>query len=475
MTRVVLVALAARGLTAVDVVNALNAQNLILPTGTAKLGSQEVNVALNGSPATLAGLGDIPITSVNGATVYVRDVAQVRDGYQPQTNVVRRDGERGLLMTVLKNGGASTLDIIDTIRRELPRMLLALPTDITVTPLSDQSVFVDAAIKSVVHEALIAAALTAALLLLFLGNWRSTAIIAVSIPLSILSSIIGLHLIGQSINIMTLGGLALAVGILVDDATVEIENVERHLHMGKSPHQAILDGAAEIATPALVATLCICIAFVPMFFLTGVAGKLFVPLAEAVVLAMLASYVLSRTLVPTLVLYLMQHRARHSGAPSASGRFRRIHLAFEAWFERFRQGYVVVLAALASLVAIVMELGVAKDLHGWNRSAHIALACLTIVTSWAFTHVMFALHYAHEYYRVLGEGDPAPLDFPGGTAPTYVDFLYMSMVIGTSGQTADVALASSGMRRIGLLHCTLAFAFNTTVLALMINIAAGLI
>ena len=339
-------ALAARGLTAVDVVNALNAQNLILPTGTAKLGSQEVNVALNGSPATLAGLGDIPITSVNGATVYVRDVAQVRDGYQPQTNVVRRDGERGLLMTVLKNGGASTLDIIDTIRRELPRMLLALPADITVTPLSDQSVFVDAAIKSVVHEALIAAALTAALLLLFLGNWRSTAIIAVSIPLSILSSIIGLHLIGQSINIMTLGGLALAVGILVDDATVEIENVERHLHMGKSPHQAILDGAAEIATPALVATLCICIAFVPMFFLTGVAGKLFVPLAEAVVLAMLASYVLSRTLVPTLVLYLMQHRARHSGAPSASGRFRRIHLAFEAWFERFRQGYVVVLAAL---------------------------------------------------------------------------------------------------------------------------------
>jgi CzcA family heavy metal efflux pump len=340
-------ALAARGLTAVDVVNALSAQNLTLPSGTAKIGAQEISVALNGSPTSMAALGDIPITTVNGATVYVRDVAQVRDGYQPQTNVVRRDGERGLLMTVLKNGGASTLEIIDAIRRELPKAVLALPEDITVTPVADQSVFVDAAIKSVVHEALIAAALTAALLLLFLGNWRSTAIIAVSIPLSILCSLIVLYLIGQTINIMTLGGLALAVGILVDDATVEIENVERHLHMGKRPHQAILDGAAEIAGPAFVATLCICIAFVPMFFLTGVAGKLFIPLAEAVVFAMLASYVLSRTLVPTLVMYLMQHQARHAeAARQAPGRLRRIHMAFDAWFERLRLGYTVVLAAL---------------------------------------------------------------------------------------------------------------------------------
>jgi len=340
-------ALVARGLTAVDVVNALNVQNLTLPSGTAKIGGQEISVALNGSPANMADLGNIPITTVNGATVFVRDVAQVRDGYQPQTNVVRRDGERGLLMTVLKNGGASTLDIIDTIRRDLPKAVLALPEDITVTPLADQSVFVGAAIRSVVHEALIAAALTATLLLLFLGNWRSTAIIAVSIPLSILCSLIVLHLIGQSINIMTLGGLALAVGILVDDATVEIENVERHLHMGKRPHQAILDGAAEIAGPALVATLCICIVFVPMFFLTGVAGQLFVPLAQAVVFAMLASYVLSRTLVPTLVMYLMRHQARHAGeGSSAPGRLRRIHLAFDAWFERFRHGYTVVLAAL---------------------------------------------------------------------------------------------------------------------------------
>ena len=355
-------ALSARGLTAVDVVNALNVQNLTLPSGTAKIGAQEVSVDLNGSPKSMAALGDIPITTVNGATVFVRDVAQVRDGYQPQTNIVRRDGERGLLMTVLKNGGASTLDIIDAIRRELPKAVLALPEDITVTPLADQSVFVGAAIRSVVHEALIAAGLTATLLLLFLGNWRSTAIIAVSIPLSILCSLIVLHLIGQTINIMTLGGLALAVGILVDDATVEIENVERHLHMGKRPQQAILDGAAEIAGPAFVATLCICIAFVPMFFLTGVAGKLFVPLAQAVVFAMLASYVLSRTLVPTLVMYLMQHQARHAadGQPAQGagqpGRWRRIHLAFEAGFERLRHDYTAVLAALLRRKALAASL-----------------------------------------------------------------------------------------------------------------------
>jgi CzcA family heavy metal efflux pump len=346
-------ALASRGLSAIDVVNALQVQNLMLPSGSAKIGGQEIAIALNGSPSSIAELGDIPITTVNGATVYVRDVAQVRDGAQAQTNIVRRDGERGLLMTVLKNGGASTLDIIDAIKAELPKALLALPEDITVTPLADQSVFVSAAIKSVVHEALIAGALTAALLLLFLGNWRSTAIIAISIPLSILCSLITLHLIGQSINIMTLGGLALAVGILVDDATVEIENVERHLHLGKTPHQAILDGAAEIATPALVATSCICIAFVPLFFLPGVAGKLFMPLAQAVVFAMAASYILSRTLVPTLVMYLMRHQARHSAqAQHKPGYFRRIHLAFDAWFERFRHGYTVVLAALLQRKAL---------------------------------------------------------------------------------------------------------------------------
>ncbi len=341
-------ALAARGLSAIDVVNALNVQNLMLPSGTAKIGGQEVSIGLNGSPGKMAELGDIPITSVNGATVYVRDVAQVRDGYQPQTNVVRRDGERGLLMTVLKNGGASTMDIIDSIRKELPKAVLALPEDITVTQLADQSVFVGAAIKSVVHEAIIAAALTAALLLLFLGNWRSTLIIAVSIPLSILCSLIVLHLLGQSINIMTLGGLALAVGILVDDATVEIENVERHIHMGKPPIQAILDGAREIATPAFVATLCICIAFVPMFFLDGVAGHLFRPLAQAVVFAIMASYVISRTLVPTLVMYMMRHQARLEALQPdrQPGKLQRIHLSFDAWFERMRLGYTAVLATL---------------------------------------------------------------------------------------------------------------------------------
>jgi len=346
-------ALIARGLTPVDVVNALNVQNLTLPTGTAKIGSSERNVAINGSPPTMAALGDIPIRSVNGSTVYIRDVANVRDGYQPQTNIVRRDGEHGLLMTVLKNGGASTLDILKTVGEVLPKAALTMPPDIKITPLADQSVFVRAAVNGVVHEALIAALLTATLILLFLGNWRSTAIIAVSIPLSILSSIIVLHLIGQTINIMTLGGLALAVGILVDDATVTIENIERHLHLGKNPHQAILDGAAEIAVPALVSTLCICIVFVPMFLLTGVARYLFVPLAEAVVFAMLASYVLSRTLVPTLAMYLFRHQAR-VGTVDASkakpgriiGSLHAIHKTFDSGFERFRVQYTGVLAAL---------------------------------------------------------------------------------------------------------------------------------
>ncbi|WP_085316604.1 efflux RND transporter permease subunit [Derxia lacustris] len=338
-------ALTARGLTPVDVVNALSTQNLTLPTGTAKLGETEFNIALNGSLPTIAALGDIPIRRVNGNTVYVRDVAQVRDGAQPPSTVVRRDGERGMLMTLMKNGGASTLDILRDVHAALPKAIANLPEDIEVTALADQSVFVKAAIRNVVEEALIASLLTVALILLFLGNWRSTAIIAISIPLAILSAILLLHLTGQTINIMTLGGLALAVGILVDDATVEIENVERHLHMGKRAHDAILDGAAEIATPAFVSTLCICIVFLPMFLLTGVARTLFVPLALAVVYAMLASWVLSRTLVPTLVMYLM--RARNRGVPAAKpNALRRVHLAFDRFFERLRAGYAATLAAL---------------------------------------------------------------------------------------------------------------------------------
>lgn len=346
-------ALLARGLTAVDVVNALSVQNLTLPTGIAKIGATEFGVALNGSPATLAQLGDIPIKTVNGATIAIRDVAQVRDGYQPQTNIVHLDNERGLLMTVMKNGGASTLDIIAGVKEMLPKVLAQLPEDVQVEQLLDQSRFVSAAIDGVLHEALIAAGLTAALILLFLGNWRTTLIIAISIPLSILSAIELLALCGQTINLMTLGGLALAVGILVDDATVEIENIERQLHLGKSPKQAILDGAQEIALPALVSTLAICIVFVPMFFLPGVSYYLFVPLAEAVVFAMLSSYVISRTLVPTLVMYLMRHRTHqahgdHAALPPASrwARLHRIQQGFEVWFERLRTGYVALLAAL---------------------------------------------------------------------------------------------------------------------------------
>ena len=339
-------ALVARGLTPVDVVNALGAQNLALPTGTAKIGESEVNIALNGSPRTLAQLADIPVKSVGGTPIYLRDVANVRDGFQPQLTLVRNDGNRGLLMTVLKNGGASTLQIIRDIEALLPDAAKLLPEDITITPLLDQSVFVEAAVSGVVHEALIAATLTATLILLFLGNWRSTAIVAASIPLSILVSLIALHLIGQTINIMTLGGLALAVGILVDDATVTIENIERHLHLGKDPRSAILDGAAEIAVPTFVATACICIVFLPMFLLEGVARFLFVPLAQAVVFAMAASWVLSRTLVPTLVMYLTRSPPPHGAAAGAPGPLRRVHLAFDRRFERLRAGYALALEAL---------------------------------------------------------------------------------------------------------------------------------
>jgi multidrug efflux pump subunit AcrB len=338
-------ALLAKGLTPFDVVSAFNAQNLILPTGTAKIGPKEYTINMNGSPATVEGLNDIPVRTLNGATTYLREVAHVRDGYSPQTNVVRQDGHRGVLMSVLKNGSASTLSIVNTLKGLLPGAQAALPPDLKITALFDQSLFVKAAVQGVVREALVAAALTAAMILLFLGNWRSTCIIAVSIPLSILSSLIVLHALGQTINIMTLGGLALAVGILVDDATVTIENIERHLHMGTNLHDAILEGAGEIAIPALVSTLCICIVFVPMFFLTGVARYLFVPLAEAVVFAMLASYVLSRTLVPTLAMLLMghAHKPKQGAKPNL---FMRLYHRFDRGFERMRAGYIMILSSL---------------------------------------------------------------------------------------------------------------------------------
>jgi len=337
-------ALLAKGLTPSDVINAVNVQNLVLPSGTAKIGTTEFNVAVKGSPDTIAGLNDLPVRSVNGATTYLREVAHVRDGFSPQTNVVRQDGQRGVLISVLKNGGSSTLQIVDNLRAMLPNVLAGLPQSLKVTPIFDQSIFVRAAIAGVAREALIAGCLTAALILLFLGNWRSTCIIAVSIPLSILSSILALWGLGETINIMTLGGLALAVGILVDDATVTIENIERHLHQGTDMHEAILTGAGEIAVPAFVSTLCICIVFVPMFFLTGVAHYLFMPLAEAVVFAMLASYVLSRTLVPTLVMLLMGRA--HTDPNARPSALQRLYRRFDSAFERMRGGYVLILSKL---------------------------------------------------------------------------------------------------------------------------------
>jgi multidrug efflux pump subunit AcrB len=337
-------ALLAKGLTPTDVVNAVNTQNLVLPSGTSKIGGTEYVLATNSSPDTIDGLNAIPVATRNGATTYLSEVAHVRDGFSPQTNIVRQNGRRGVLLSIIKNGSASTLDIVSGVLTALPVLAQQLPKDLHIAPLFDQSAFVRAAISGVVREALIAAGLTAALILLFLGNWRSTCIIAVSIPLSILASIIALYLTGETLNIMTLGGLALAVGILVDDATVTIENIERHIHLGSDLHKAILDGAGEIAVPALVSTLCICIVFIPMFFLSGVARFLFAPLAEAVVFAMLASYLLSRTLVPTLVMLLMDHAP--AGASAGPSVLSRVYGAFNARFERIRAGYIEILSAV---------------------------------------------------------------------------------------------------------------------------------
>jgi CzcA family heavy metal efflux pump len=335
-------AMQAKGLTPVDVVNAIGAQNLILPSGTAKIGALQYEVSMNGSPDTISEINNLPVRTQNGTTIYIHDVAHVRDGYSPQTNVVRQDGLRGTLITIMRNGGASTLDIVRDVKDTLKRIAPTLPADLELKSLFDQSLFVRASISGVLREALTAACLTAAMILLFLGNWRSTLIIAISIPLSILCSVIMLSALGETLNIMTLGGLALAVGILVDDATVEIENIDRNLAQGKELKQAILDGASQIAVPAFVSTLCICIVFVPMFFLTGVAKFLFVPLAEAVVFAMLASYLLSRTLVPTLVMYLLknhEHEDKFRVGTGWTAPFKRLQIWFEIHFEQLRNAY----------------------------------------------------------------------------------------------------------------------------------------
>jgi multidrug efflux pump subunit AcrB len=337
-------ALQAKGLAPADVVNAVNAQNLILPGGTAKIGATEYNVQMNGSTDTVAALNNLPVKTIDGGVVYVRDVAHVIDGYAPQTNIVRSDGKRAALLQVEKTGSASTLTIIQQVKAMLPKIAAGLPKALVITPLSDQSVFVKSAIMGVVREALIAACLTAVMILLFLGSWRATLIIAVSIPLAVLTSLIALSALGETINIMTLGGLALAVGILVDDATVAIENITHHLENGEPLHDAILNGSGEIAVPTFVSTLSICIVFVPMFLLSGVARYLFVPLAEAVVFAMCASYFFSRTLIPTLAMYLM--RAPSKDGTAAQGRFGvlvRFQAGFEHRFETLRNGYRTVL------------------------------------------------------------------------------------------------------------------------------------
>jgi len=335
-------ALQARGLSPVDVVNAVSAQNLIAPAGTMKVDRFEYQVETNSAPSIVGQLNNIPIKAANGAIVYIRDVAHVRDGSPPQTNIVRVDGQRAAVMSIMKTGSASTLDIIKGVYEKIESVKGQLPPQLKIEALSDQSVFVKAAINGVVREAIVAACLTAAMILLFLGSWRSTVIIAVSIPLSILCSLIMLYALHETINIMTLGGLALAVGILVDDATVAIENINRNLEAGKELEQSILDGSAQIAIPAFVSTIAICIVFVPMFFLSGVARYLFVPMAEAVVFAMLASYLLSRTLVPTMAKYMLHEYDDAQAARRHASRnpLTRFQMAFDSGFEKFRFGYL---------------------------------------------------------------------------------------------------------------------------------------
>jgi multidrug efflux pump subunit AcrB len=354
-------AMQARGLSGQDVANALAAQNLITPAGTQKIGSFEYAIMLNNAPSVISELGDLPIKAVNGAIVYIHDVAHVRDGNPPQTNIVHVEGNRSVLMVVLKNGTVSTLAIIDGIKQKLAEIKDILPSNLKIAQIGDQSVFIKAAVSGVVREGIIAAALTSLMILIFLGSWRSTLIIATSIPLSVLGSLATLSALGETLNIMTLGGLALAVGILVDDATVTIENINYHLEQGKAVETAILDGAAQIVTPAFVSLLCICIVFVPMFFLPGVARFLFVPMAEAVMAAMICSFILSRTLVPTMANYLLRAHAPHTDMhgldgplPPSRNPLVRMQRTFERGFERFRLGYRELLTlAMGRRVAFV--------------------------------------------------------------------------------------------------------------------------
>ncbi|HVW84635.1 MAG TPA: efflux RND transporter permease subunit, partial [Bryobacteraceae bacterium] len=365
----------AKGVSATDVSTSLNLQNLILPAGNAKFGDRDYFIKLNSSPRLLTELNDLPVRVVNGATIRIRDIGQVRDGASIQTGLVRVNGSRGALMTVLRNGRASTIDIVNSVKKALPKILSGLPPELDVRQLLDQSIFVKASIFGVLREAVIAACLTGLMILLFLGSWRSTVIVCISIPLSILTSLVVLSLMGQTINVMTLGGLALAVGILVDDATVEIENTHRNMAMRKPLVRAVLDGAQQIAAPAFVSTLCICVVFVPVLMLMGAARYLFTPLAMAVVFAMLASYLLSRTLIPNMVHYMLRPEMRlyvlgqHGHSAGGKGVIWRVHYLFNQQFEKLRAFYTSLLdwaldhrkAVLAGfLIFVCASLGLIK-------------------------------------------------------------------------------------------------------------------
>src|SRR5580704_17689532 len=378
-------ALRSKGLSASDVTNAIAAQNLILPAGTQKIGDLEYYIGVNASPTKVAEMNDLPVGTRDGGVVYIRDVGHVRDGYPPQTNIARLEGRRAVLMSVLKSGKSSTLDVINAIKKKLPGIQETLPASLKIEAIGDQSLFVRSAIDGVVREAVIAAALTGLMILLFLGSWRSTLIISLSIPLSILASIACLSALGETINIMTLGGLALAVGILVDDATVTIENINWHLEQGEEVEPAILNGAHQIALPALVSTLAICIVFVPMFMLGGIARYLFVPLAEAVVFAMLASYLLSRTLVPTLSKYWLQKHEDHASAPPP-GALTRLQRGFERRFEQARDYYHFVLQAA---------------LRGGMRFAGIFLAAMMATALLAFPFGRFMPGLGQDFFPTV--------------------------------------------------------------------------
>ena len=454
-------ALQARGLSTQDVTNALAAQNIIIPVGTQKIGSYEYTISLNNAATDLKDLDNLPIKSVNGAMVYIRDVANVHDGNAPQTNVVHVDGNRSVLMSVLKNGSTSTLAIVDGVREKLKAIKDSLPPNLTVQPINDQSVFVRAAVQGVALEGVIAAALTSLMIFLFLGSWRSTIIIAVSIPLSIMGAILGLYALGETLNIMTLGGLALAVGILVDDATVTIENINWHLEQGKGVEQAILDGAAQIVTPAFVSLLCICIVFVPMFFLEGVSRFLFVPMAMAVMLAMVWSFFLSRTLVPTMALFLLKPHAPHTdmhGLNSSLPRSRNPIVAFqrgfEVRFEAVRAGYKNLLQAAlqhrgkvtVGFAAVVLgSFGLLPflgsnffpDVDGGQILIHARVPVGTRVEE---TAARFANIQAH-IRQVIPAHDITTVVDNIGLPPSYINLIYNNTgVIGSQDGDIQIAL-----------------------------------